>query len=218
MIELDVQVEIEGEKAADAAGARRRLDDLPGAIAEALVDQLVERVAVNGEPADHFGGYSDAEVGRAVSPDYPARGGRVTKSGSRWWPSSAGFRRDQGAREGSFAVSAAMWDGLQPSAAGGEARAEFVGSSEGQGYAVVGGRAEGRRVSNAEKAETILEETGVNVLALTEDEFEDLGDAATRAARESVEDMLSATPEWSGEDGRDSGLSREILRRLRIGE
>lgn len=74
-----------------------------------------------------------------------------------------------------------MWEGLTAVALGAHAEVVFRGASRGRG---------GRAVSNAEKAKTVLERHGVNVLALTEGELAGIGEATTHLVARAVGTQL----------------------------
>ncbi len=179
---------------------------LAGAIATTLGPVQRKRVEDRGDLAGQaFPGYSQKGL-VAVSPRYPVTGGHVGPSGARWFRSSQEMHAAAGKRPGSYSVSGGMWDGLSavvetPT----RSSILFRGRSEGQGPnffrsrakgSKAGPRARGLKVNNALKAATILTMHKVNVLALSEGEFQSVGRASVYALALGASGDLPI--EWNG--------------------
>lgn len=144
----------------------------------AVASQVRHRVEDLGQPADPYRGPDDSFKGVLVSPRYPGVSGRkASRSGAVAFATHAAMYSALGAKSGAFSPSGGMWDGLsvrRPKLTQGQA--SFRGRSEGQDpafftYASGKKKARGRKVSNALKAWSVLQSTGINLLAITEAEF-----------------------------------------------
>lgn len=159
-----------------------------------------------------------------VSPRYPGVSGRGddTLSGARAFKNNEEFHRAMGARPGSYSVSGGMWDGLSrivitPTLV----TLEFRGRSESQDPNIRARRrrivsskaarsprgastAKGLKINNTLKAGTVLNQHGVNVLALSESELGAIGAGVVSAMAWGIGSMLDV--EWSGERVRGDSL------------
>ena len=162
---------------------------------------------------------------RAISPRYPATGGRIGKSGARFFDDTRAFQAAQGTKPGTFNVSGGMWSGLNVRVFGNRTRIQFMGRSEGQGmqhgpgkpephfrYMKTTGRVEARprKVSNALKGGTVFKSTGVNVLEPLTTEIVDIHDAYTEAAKLRMRYLSTWEVKWDGHALR-SRLAREMF-------
>lgn len=204
----------------DPAAIAKWERSVPVAMATALAHHIRERIQERGDLAR---GYLPAnEKPRIISPRYPGAGaGRETSSGARFFPTDAAFRAAIGARADRFSPSGGMWDGLSVVSRGGRAAEDlFRGRSEGQDpgifrYADGRRRARGRKISNALKAWTVLEKTGINILELKDDELHAAEGALTDTLAEAAVAALGVNARL--ESGRGSHPLYQTLRGLLIG-
>lgn len=184
---IKVKIETPRRLKDDPEALRRWQQSAPVAMATALGTEIRKRVEERGEPTKR---HTPAELrGFQVSPRYPGAGaGVLLRSGARLFGLKSEFRRAINDKPDHFAPSGGMWDGLSTVGRGARAAETlFRGRSEGQDPAVFTyksgkTKARGRSISNALKAWTVLEKTGVNLLELTDAEFAALGQAMTDAA------------------------------------
>lgn len=217
MIGLGVKVEFARRiKSARDFGAA--VSGIPFVSALFLARAAKKRVGQQGRPAQPFRGYPGVATGiwkgrdhqmrertmsrpRVVSPRYPVIGGKITKSGARAFESSQALH--SGTRPGSFWVTGGMWGGLSTVVSGSRvARNLFRGRSEGQGMSLgrssnepffdSSGRPRPKKVSNALKAATVLRATGVNVLAIVDEELRQVNAGVVEMAAWGVRDAMLA--------------------------
>lgn len=184
---LKVKIEYPRALKGDPDALRKWERSAPVAMATALGTEIRKRVEERGEPVRRH--TPDERRGYMVSPRYPGAGaGVLLQSGARMFALKSQFRQAINDRPGHFAPSGGMWDGTSTVGRGrSAAETLFRGRSEGQDPAIFTyksgkSKARGRSISNALKAWTVLQSTGVNVLELTEAEFTALGQAMTDAA------------------------------------
>lgn len=193
---------------------------VPVAMASALAHEIRERVQGRGAPVRLHTPANNPN--RLVSPRYPGAGlGTLTRSGARAFRDDAAFRRAIGDRPGRFSPSSGMWDGSSVISRGSRAAENrFRGRSEGQDpgffrYKSGRQRARGRKVSNALKAWTILEKTGVNVLELKDEELRAVEAALTESLGFATVNALGVGVALSGAGGH--GPVYRTLQRLLAG-
>ncbi len=174
---LEVRVEAPKRLRDDPEALRRWESGAALVMTRAVAAQVRHRVQDLGQPADPYRGPDDSFKGVLVSPRYPGVSGQPTRSGAIAFATHAAMYSALGARSGSFAPSGGMWDGLSArSKSVTRGQASFRGRSEGQdpaffAYASGKVKARGRKVTNALKAASVLSSTGINLLAITDDEF-----------------------------------------------
>lgn len=181
-----LKVKLEKPRAAkdDPEALRKWERSVPVAMAAALAQTLKERVQERGEPVR---GYTPSNPkGVLVSPRYPgAEAGTLTSSGARRFRDKSAARAAFGDTPGHFSPSGGMWGGESVVQQGSRAsEILFRGRSEGQDpafftYKSGKRRARGRSISNALKAWTVLEKTGINILELQDGELAAVEQALT---------------------------------------
>lgn len=151
-----------------------------------------------------------------VSGRYPGASGKgqTTKSGAIRFHDSQTMHEALGARRGSYSVSGGMWDGLTrivitPTLV----TLQFRGRSEGQEARIKNGKQRPLRVNNALKAATVLQQHGVNLLALNETELAAIGLGCISSIALGINNVLEV--EWQGQ--RISGDSVDTILRRAFG-
>lgn len=215
---LGIKVEFGRAVAGDPGAVERTLLSTPTIAAIVMANAIRQRVEARAHPAEPFARYDPSGI-RLISPRYPnVFGGSLTRGGAFLFTSSVQFHALQGTRPGSFSVAGGMWDGYSAVASGpGRAKDAFRGRSEGQDpnfrNLKAGKKARGLRVSNALKAASILKSLGINVLALTEDELEQLALGAMGRLQAAATAELVAHIKWVGaQPGGD--IARALIERL----
>jgi len=217
---FEIKFELGRGAASNPGRLERTILSTPAAIALTMAYVIRDRVERHAQPAQPFGGYSASGI-RLISPRYPKTfGGSETRGGAVLFTSPQQFHALQGARPGAFSVSGGMWGGFSAVGMGpGYAADRFRGRSEGQDpnyrNARGGGRtARGIRPSNALKAKSVLKSLGINVLALTESELEQLGAGLTFGLREVIAAELVAAIKWVGAGAPSGDVARALIKRL----
>ena len=213
-----VKVEYTKAALADQRGLHQVWRRAGGAIAHVLADAIKRRVKDRGDLAGQQAQpYANANL-RYVNPAYPVAGGRKSRSGLKYFRSSAEMHR--GTRKGSYDVTGGMWGGLSVVVSTGSSRVLFRGRSVGQSFGAKsyksGARAGQRRApkpSNALKASTVLQMHKVSLLALAERELADINDGITATIQRSLRAIGPAAIEYTPSQI-NSAIEREIVRRL----
>lgn len=159
------------------------LEGLAAELAGALGVAIRTRVQGRGDVGDQsVPDWDSRYTGYVVSPRYPKHGGGLKLGSSAlWYATSLAFHSRVGAKRGHYSVSGGMWAGLSrvintPTLA----YVKFRGRSFGQNAHVKRNKGQklvsrGIKENNALKAWTVLNKHGVNVLALSEEEFAAIG-------------------------------------------
>jgi hypothetical protein len=222
---MTLKVEVSKRVRESGAELRQIEQQLAPAIANALGEAIRERVQQRGDLAgQRFPGWDEKVEGedgirrgrsKAVSARYPDRAsGRVGKSGAEFFDDSASYHRANGTRPGTYSTTGGMWSGLTamvltPTLV----RLLFRGRSEGQDPRFVGGKSRPLKVSNALKVWTVLEQHGVNVLALAETELAQIGVGIVHAVAGGVAVTLPVT--WDGQEPPAGDLTQILGAALR---
>lgn len=190
---LSVSVQIEGERRPGRT-VPQVLDGMAEGIAVAWLDVVQDRVRKRGDLAgQHAPPPSQSPL--SVPPVYAdGVGGEVTESGLERHDSRAEWQARAGVVRGSYDVSGGMWGGARVTPRGlRDAWISFEGQSLGQVADVVEGVAVPRMVANSEKAATVLEAHGVNILALSEAELAGMARGVALALAQGVATQLPVT-------------------------
>lgn len=202
---LSVSVQIEGERRPGRT-VPQVLDGMAEGIAAAWLDVVQDRVRTRGDLAGQHAPppsqsplsvppvYADGVGARWRSAPRRARRREVTESGLERHDSRAEWQARAGVVRGSYDVSGGMWGGARVTPRGlRDAWISFEGQSVGQVADVVEGVAVPRMVSNSEKAATVLEAHGVNILALSEAELAGMARGVALALAQGVATQLPVT-------------------------
>jgi hypothetical protein len=234
---LDVKVEFpRGYDPASELGKHRlkRWRPVRG-IAVSLAREIRNRVTKRGDTVQRHPGYSK-KSSKLVASRYPlvAQPDVVRADGTLWWESSDKFHKAAMGVQGSYEVSGGMWQGLAVSLSGKQrARVAVRGRSQGQspstGVSKVTGKRSykpagkrsykpaGIKVSNAEKAGTVLESKGVNIIQNNVAEQHAMADAVN------IESARTVAPSFGVDVMKTRGrrgnarLVREMVKAIRTG-
>ncbi len=206
---LEIKLEVSKALLRQGATVAQVEQELAPSIAKALALAIKGRVSTRGDLAgQRFPGYDSTEHNAKsalasrgmfpVSGRLPNRGGKETKSGAVWYASSEAMHRAFGVVDGSYNVTGGMWAGLTemimtPTLV----RMLFRGRSEGHAPRFVNGKSRPIKVSNSLKAATVLQQHGVNLLALSERELEGVGRGVTLAMAAGISVQLPV--KWEGQ-------------------
>ena len=197
-------------------------DPTSALVALIVLGAKVEKRVKKGQTTTRQPAWGDGAA-KFINPSYPkggTGGGRQRKgaglaeklAGVAVYKNSDEFHRKVGAQHNTFNVSGGMWGGL--TAVGGKARAklQFMGRSVGQQVAwTKSGQFRKGQISNALKAASVRNVSGVNVLDSTPDDSTDLLAAATGQAMGMADKVFAGAINWGPHS--ETPTSREINRR-----
>ena len=158
-------------------------------MAKAWADEVHQRVFVEGR-VEGSPSYAD-HGGVRVAPGY-ATGGELLPNGAYYFANSGALRL----RGGYAATSKGLRRGLVVKRQGKRAVVQFTGSSLGANPVWADGQAFGQNVTNADKAGTVLEAHGINVLEMAPEDIEAIKLAAVEWARDQLGRALGGLVRW----------------------
>lgn len=229
MIKITIAKNIRQDRARPAG--RTRLADA-SYLAEAYALHVLDRVAERGEIYQDGGSRKSFRFKRKgrlpffVAEDYAKD---ATGSAVAEWGSAVAFHRAAGSKAGTFNVTGGMWRGLQVAGKGSVARVQFGKSSIGADSKsktktrnirrkgeVVGTKTTTKAVklSNRVKARKILENTGINVLAMPDSERDALGSVVAESLAIKFERTLGVDFSHPRTSGRHARLRTRARRRM----
>lgn len=229
MIGLKTEIGKGFASAQTSPSARVGIDALETLIAPnaagALGMAVRERVSERGDLAgQHFPGWDALHEGvdgkmrgrrKFVSARYPDRAQGVIVRGAEKFDSSEVYHRANGTRPGTYRTTGGMWSGLSRVIwSARRTDVVFRGRSDGQDPRFVRGVSRPLKVSNGLKASTVLNQHGINVLAITEDELAAVGLGATYAAAAGVGGEMPV--QWQSAVDMSGGIEGIFLRAFRV--
>lgn len=205
-------VKVESPRASTGNTLQQALSKVSTGLAFGLAARIQKRVFSEGRTAQPSVEL-DSEGQKLVSPRYGAKGGKTSRSGAQVFESGTVFQAAQSVRRGSFNVSGGLAGSLSVIPARRDARVQFRGRSEGQEVNFrrlkKGLVAKGKKVSNGLKAATVLRATGINLLALTQEELDAIGEAVQATSQGALSSIGGRRIQWRS--GLPTGIARNLL-------
>ncbi len=174
------------------------------ALAGALGPAIRQRVSLTGNLAGQsFPGWDEWRKPKMVSAKYPDGGLRMSgpkrehRSGAIYYRDSRTYHEFINAKRGAYMVSGGMWGGLSRVLWSPRLTTlSFRGRSDGQDPRIINGKSRPLKVNNAFKAWTVFAKHDINVLALTEREFNALLTGSISSLVYSLDNSLPI--DWRG--------------------